>query len=76
MLSSSPKIMRTLKVKFTMGFVIVSYLSLVQPVHLAFALLSEDPGTLSSGSGTGITLFASVISRVGGDPVGNFILSE
>jgi hypothetical protein len=49
----------------------------VQPIHVAFALLNESAGTENAVPGAhlanaGTTLFASVISRVGGDPVGIF----
>ena len=50
----------------------------MQPIHVAFALLNENagteipvPGAHLANAGTGTTLFASVISRVGGDPVRN-----
>jgi ATP-dependent Clp protease ATP-binding subunit ClpB len=51
-------------------------LYLVQPVHVAFTLLNEDAGTDlpvpgAQPTNAGTTLFASVISRVGGDPVRN-----
>ena len=50
----------------------------MQPIHVAFALLNENtgsenpvPGAHLANAGTGTTLFASVISRIGGDPVSN-----
>lgn len=72
---SSPKTTLTLRVCFILDTqYTISNISSVYPAHLAFVLLNETgsestmPGAPQP-SGGGAPLFASVVSRAGGDPV-------
>jgi len=67
--------MPMLKVWWPSDLPIISdqFIRVVQPIHVAFTLLNENAGTTGARpANEGTTLFASVISRGGGDPVSKF----